>query len=137
MFNELSITIGKQDFITFFQGGFYNPSVYLPYLHRHNYTEIHLVTGGNAEYVAGDESFCANDGQMIVIPRNILHFYINGPNKRSIAPISFLIGLRLLHSSSVIGLHFSSVSEKSLSTSSTICESRNHAAHSKCRYRLL
>ena len=73
MFSELSITIGKQNFTTFFQGGFYNPFVYSPYLHKHNYAEIHLVAGGSAEYVAGDKSLFVNDGQMIVIPRNILH----------------------------------------------------------------
>lgn len=77
MFDELSITIGKQNFTAFFQGGFYTPSVYLPYLHRHNYTEVHLVTGGNAKYSARDELFCISEGQMIVIPRNTLHCCTN------------------------------------------------------------
>ena len=73
MFEELSLTIGKQNFVVFFQGGFYNPLVYSPHLHRHNYTEIHLVTGGNAKYIAGDSSLLIKNGQMVVIPRNILH----------------------------------------------------------------
>ena len=73
MFNELSVKIGTQNYTVFFKGSFYQPEISTPHLHKHNYAEIHIVTGANATYIINDRTYNLKDGSMLVIPRDTFH----------------------------------------------------------------
>jgi len=73
MFNELSVKIGIQNHTVFFKGSFLQPEISTPHLHKHNYAEIHIITGGNATYIINDRTYTLKDGSMLVIPRDTFH----------------------------------------------------------------
>lgn len=73
MYNELTVSIGTQKYKAFFKAGFYQPQVITSYLHKHNYTEIHVITGGTATYTIEDKIYRLKSGDMLIIPRNIFH----------------------------------------------------------------
>lgn len=73
MFNELTIKIGTQNHTVFFKGSFYQPEISTPHLHKHNYGEIHIITGGKATYIINDRTYNLKDGSMLVIPRDTFH----------------------------------------------------------------
>ena len=73
MYNELTVSIGTQQLKAFLKGGFFQPKVIAPFLHKHNYTEIHVVTGGTATYTIENNIHKLQSGDMIVIPRNVFH----------------------------------------------------------------
>ena len=51
-----------------------------PVLHRHPYEEVFLVQEGTATFTAGDEVFEATGGQIVVVPADVPHKFVNsGP----------------------------------------------------------
>lgn len=73
MYNEITITIGTNKYKAFLKAGFYQLQVTTAYLHKHNYTEIHIITGGTANYAIEDKVFNLKSGDMLVIPRDAFH----------------------------------------------------------------
>lgn len=74
MNNEISFKTSSREYRAFFQNGFYSPS--LPptdRLHVHNYAEIHLVVGGNADFLVGEKTYCIENCGMLLIPQNTFH----------------------------------------------------------------
>lgn len=75
--NKLDIMIGSKIHTVFLQDGFYAPSAETPPFHKHNYAEIHIITGPNAYFNIGDTLFSASDGNLIIIPRGIFHRFVS------------------------------------------------------------
>ena len=73
MNNELLITTHLGNVKAFLQDGFYTSNNPTKHIHKHSYTEIHLIFGGNAEYRVGENIYRAESGSMLVIPRGIFH----------------------------------------------------------------
>ena len=73
MYKELSVTIGEKKHKAFFKSGFFQPQVQTSYLHKHNYTEVHIIFGGNSTYVVDDKQYELKNGNMVTIPRNTFH----------------------------------------------------------------
>jgi len=73
MNNELLITTHLGEIKSFLQDGFYTSNNPTKHIHKHNYTEIHLIYGGNAKYRVGEKTYNAESGSMLVIPRGIFH----------------------------------------------------------------
>lgn len=48
-----------------------------PQLHLHPYAEMFLVEAGEATFTAGDESFVAREGQVVVVPPETPHRFEN------------------------------------------------------------
>ena len=74
MICTLEVYIGKERHSVFLQQGFYASSMPTTHFHNHNYTEIHLVSGGTACFQVGERIFEVNEGDMLVIPRNLFHY---------------------------------------------------------------
>lgn len=73
MFNELTATIGKEQCKVFLQDGFYDTRRLSNRIHRHHYTEIHIVLSGRIVYRIGDAEFSAEAGTLLAIPKEELH----------------------------------------------------------------
>lgn len=64
--------IGTQAHRVFLQNGFYKTSPPSS-IHKHNYTEIHVISGGNSIFTAGDNEYSVGDGSILVIPPRTYH----------------------------------------------------------------
>lgn len=73
MYYELNIFVNDKSCKVFLQNGFYSFSSPLNSTHKHNYTEIHLISNGNATFRVGKEVFTVGGGEMMVIPKGIFH----------------------------------------------------------------
>ncbi|HEY1522207.1 MAG TPA: cupin domain-containing protein [Solirubrobacteraceae bacterium] len=53
-----------------------------PRLHRHPYDESWVVQEGNLTFVAGEERYSAGPGDVIVVPPEVPHKFVNdGPGR--------------------------------------------------------
>ena len=74
MLYELEIQIGTVKNKVFLQGGFFPSTVVRrAHFHRHNYAELHLVSGGSARFQIDETTLELADGSMLVIPRDVFH----------------------------------------------------------------
>lgn len=73
MIHELEIQIGTLKTKAFLQHGFYQSSPSVNPFHYHNYTEVHLISGGLARFEVGKQILEVSDGTMLVIPRTVFH----------------------------------------------------------------
>ena len=71
--NELKIKIGKNECRAFLQEGFYNDISSGCHLHKHNYTEIHIMCTKSGEALVDGKSYAISGTSMLVIPRGALH----------------------------------------------------------------
>lgn len=71
--NELSVTVGSQSRKVFLQNGFYGSEMPTRHMHRHNYSEIHLVSGGTVIFSVDDKECTVSDGVILVIPKSVFH----------------------------------------------------------------
>src|SRR5690348_11637664 len=59
-----------------------------PRLHRHPYDESWVVQEGNLTFFAGEERFAARPGDVIVVPPEVPHKFVNdGPGPSSMVCI--------------------------------------------------
>ena len=72
MYNEITVMIGTEAHRAFLQNGFYNTSP-PSRIHKHNYTEIHVISGGDTNFTVGDKEYSAKDGSILVIPPRTYH----------------------------------------------------------------
>ncbi len=72
MYNELSVMIGSREHRVYLQNGFYKSSP-SNNLHNHNYTEIHMVSGGKILFTVGNERYSASSGDVIIVPPKVYH----------------------------------------------------------------
>ena len=73
MFNELDVKIANKNYKAFFKDGFYNHSLTTSSIHKHNYSEIHIISRGNATYNIENEIYSLTSGDMLIIPRDVFH----------------------------------------------------------------
>ena len=71
--NELTVVVGGQMRKIFLQKGFYCDDPPTRGIHRHNYTEVHLIIGGNACFTTDCGEIAISDGEMLIIPQGVYH----------------------------------------------------------------
>ena len=73
MNNELKIKIGSEERKIFLQDGFYKNILPGGNLHKHKYTEIHVMCGGSGEIIVDGKRYDVTSDSVIAIPRGALH----------------------------------------------------------------
>lgn len=73
MFEELTIRVGDEAHKVFLQDGFYDRQRLSGKIHKHNYSEVHIVLSGNITYRIGEGLLDAEGGDLICIPEGELH----------------------------------------------------------------
>lgn len=73
MYNELLINVGSNNHKAYLQNGFYSTSLVTTTMHKHNYAEIHIFDGDDAEIYVENDVYSSVDGNIIIIPRNAFH----------------------------------------------------------------
>ena len=73
MNNELNLKNSYTEYKVFLQDGFYLNTTLNPRVHKHNYAEVHLVSNGGLVFNVGEKKYEAKAGDMLIIPRRILH----------------------------------------------------------------
>lgn len=71
--NELTVTVGGCERKIFLQNGFYNNSAPTRHMHKHNYTEVHFVSGGKIRLAVDDREYELSDGDFLAIPSGLYH----------------------------------------------------------------
>lgn len=64
--------IGSETHRAFLQNGFYNTSTPSS-IHKHNYTEIHIISGGASIFTVGENEYSVGNGGILVIPPRTYH----------------------------------------------------------------
>lgn len=77
MYYEMSVYIDDKYCKVFLQDGFYKCISSIKILHKHNYPEIHIISGGSASFNVSNETITVKDGEMLVIPKGIFHSWVN------------------------------------------------------------
>lgn len=86
---KLTVPVGSARKTFFLQKGFYMHRTGVSPIHKHYYTEVHLVFGGKITYTLGKKTVTVESGGILAIPPNTLHSctIIDGSPRHS----SFLI----------------------------------------------
>lgn len=74
MLKETTIFIGNEKTEVLMQSGFFNLSSQPSGIHKHQYSEAHIVAYGEVEFFFSGESHVVGAGDMIVIPENVMHY---------------------------------------------------------------
>ena len=81
MYNELIFTVSNEKHKAFFMNGFLSSSKETASnLHKHNFSEIHFVTGGNAVFLVGEKKTSLKSGDIMIIPQGEFHCCIKKDN---------------------------------------------------------
>lgn len=74
MYNELSFSIANEKHRAFFMNGFLSSSKETASnLHKHNFSEIHFITGGNASFLVSENKINLQSGHIMIIPQGEFH----------------------------------------------------------------
>ena len=74
MYFKLSLKINDKLSNVFLQDGFYSLlNERSSTVHKHNYAEVHIVSGGSARFKVESSEYTVNDGELIIIPRGHFH----------------------------------------------------------------
>ena len=73
MNNRLTINLGNGEKTFFLQNGFYQRKTEVSPIHKHYYTELHIITGGHIVYRLNKKTYTLNEGSVFAIPPNTLH----------------------------------------------------------------
>lgn len=73
MNNKINVTIGDNKKTFYLQNGFYRRGTGLSPIHKHYYTEVHIVLGGTIAYSMGKKTWEAGNGDVLAVPPNTLH----------------------------------------------------------------
>ncbi len=74
MYKELDIYVGRKSCRVFLQRGFSPMQPPTKRMHKHNYSDIHIVFGGRISFLIGAETHNIENGTMIAIPREVFHY---------------------------------------------------------------
>jgi len=78
MVYELTFPHSSGTQTAFFLGdGFHAPKPPTRTLHRHTYTEIHAISGGEAQFLIGTEACSFRDGDLFAIPSGVFHMCVS------------------------------------------------------------
>lgn len=81
MYHELTMYIGAEKHKAFLQDGFYSPAAQTIRLHKHNYAEVHAVTGSHAKLIIGEQEYSTADGNLLLIPPDVPHCFADKDEK--------------------------------------------------------
>ena len=70
---EFTIHVDETEVKIFTQLGFFNHDAITTNLHKHHYTEIHLIETGQLEYLVDDSRITVCAGELLVIPEKTFH----------------------------------------------------------------
>ena len=70
---KLTVPVGNSRKTFFLQKGFYTHKTTVSPIHKHYYTEIHIVSEGNISYTLGKKTLVLEGGGILAIPPNTLH----------------------------------------------------------------
>ena len=74
MYNEINIIISNKKHKVFFMNGFLASSgKSASNLHKHNFSEIHFVTEGNATFLVGENRIKLESGSIMIVPQGEFH----------------------------------------------------------------
>lgn len=73
MYQELEIVTSTQKHKAFFMDGFHLESIPTTNLHNHNFSEVHLLAKGNADFMIGGKTYTLSQGSIMIIPRGVFH----------------------------------------------------------------
>lgn len=81
---EISINIGNETIQIFMQCHFWNSTYMVSSLHKHKFSEVHIVLQGKIEYQACDKCVQLLPGDMTGIPQEVMHSShdLDGKSKR-------------------------------------------------------
>lgn len=71
--NEITFYLREQKHRAFLQIGFYVPRAYSKNLHKHNHTEIHIVTEGCSHFRVDGKERTVKGGTLVVFPKGSVH----------------------------------------------------------------
>lgn len=72
---EIKLFIENRPCSVFLQDGFYESSR-TQNIHKHNYAEIHIVSGGSIKFTVAKRTYTVGDGELLVIPRGVFHSWL-------------------------------------------------------------
>ena len=82
MYNEINITLSNKKHKVFFMNGFLASSnKTASNLHKHNFAEIHFVTGGDAVFIISENKLTLESGSIMIIPQGEYHCCIKKDSK--------------------------------------------------------
>ncbi len=70
---ELKLYINGKEETAFLQSGFFDVYSTSPSLHRHNYTEIHVIKEGSASFRIGNKIYDFEAGSVFILPAGLFH----------------------------------------------------------------
>lgn len=70
---ELKLYINGKEETAFLQSGFFDLYSTSPALHRHNYTEIHVIKDGSASFQIGNTVHDFEAGSVFILPAGLFH----------------------------------------------------------------
>ncbi len=70
---ELSVNLGNRMTTVFLQNGFYNLGVSGAHMHKHSYTELHVVLNGSVSFYINGRVCEVKSGSVIAIPAGYVH----------------------------------------------------------------
>ena len=71
--NQIEINVKGKQYTAYLQGGFYKLKSITLGIHKHNYTEVHVLHGGYADFMVGNESVRVMGGSAIAFAPGVLH----------------------------------------------------------------
>jgi AraC-like DNA-binding protein len=93
MYFRLSLKTNDKTYNVFLQDGFYsllNESSST--VHKHNYAEVHIVSGGSSKFKVENAEYTVNDGEFIIIPRGNFHTWTdNSIDSNTVLHTAFII----------------------------------------------
>lgn len=90
---KIGIKCGSKISNVFFKDSFYYPSSEASVFHVHNYSEIHVITGGEAHFRIGENLFSCEDKNLIIIPQKVFHSFAS--NNSETKHIGFQIDCKI------------------------------------------
>lgn len=73
--NEIKFYIGDESHLAFLQPGFYGATASVKARHKHNYTEIHIISEHGCTFFYNGRRNKISAGTMLVIPSGVIHEY--------------------------------------------------------------
>lgn len=75
---QLTVSVGSHTFPVFLQRGFFNTGISFTPVHKHRYTEVHLIWGCDCQYLVGEKHVVLHSGQALLVPPETFHECITG-----------------------------------------------------------
>ena len=92
MYFKLKVKTDEKNYNVFIQEGFYSLlNERSNTVHKHNYAEIHVISGGSSSFKVESAEHTVNDGELIAIPRGSFHTWKDSTD--SVLHTAFMIDM--------------------------------------------